>query len=137
MFETAGLTPANTFLKRLPREISVGQAQRVLIVMALLHSPPLLIADEPTTALDVITQKDVLDLLVRMGRDRSMGMLFISHDLLTVAGICDRLAILHEGQIVEIGAVREVLSHPQHPHTRQLLAAFPVDLCKTELRRNR
>lgn len=137
MFETAGLTPVDAFLKRFPREISVGQAQRVLIVMALLHSPPLLIADEPTTALDVITQKDVLDLLVRMGRDRSMGMLFISHDLLTVAGICDRLAILHEGQIVESGPVREVLSHPQHPHTQQLLAAFPVDLCKAELRRNR
>jgi ABC-type glutathione transport system ATPase component len=134
MLETAGLKPAGAFLKRYPREISVGQAQRVLIVMALLHSPPLLIADEPTSALDVITQKDVLELLVRM-RGHTMGMLFISHDLLTVAGICDRLAILHEGQIVECGPVRDVLSNPQHPHTRQLLAAFPVDLSKSELRR--
>jgi peptide/nickel transport system ATP-binding protein len=137
MLSTAGLTPAEAFLKRFPREISVGQAQRVLIVMALLHSPPLLIADEPTSALDVITQKDVLDLLVRIGRDHTMGMLFISHDLLTVAGICDRLAILHEGEIVECGPVADVLSQPKHSYTKQLMAAFPIDLCKVELRRHR
>jgi ABC-type dipeptide/oligopeptide/nickel transport system ATPase component len=137
LFATAGLAPAETFLNRFPSEISVGQAQRVLIVMALLHSPPLLIADEPTTSLDAITQREVLDLLVRMGQERNMSMLFISHDLLTVAAVCHRLAILYEGEIVECAPVERVLTCPEHPYTKQLLAAFPVDLRTTQLRRQR
>jgi peptide/nickel transport system ATP-binding protein len=121
----AALSPGEVFLKSFPGEISVGQAQRVLIIMALLHSPPLLIADEPTSALDVITQREVLDLLVRIGKENNMGILFISHDLLTVAAICDRLAILHVGRIVECGPTKSVLADPQHFYTKQLIAAAP------------
>jgi len=108
-----------------PSQISTGQAQRVLILMALLHSPPLLIADEPTSAIDVITQREVLDLLARTGRERHMSMLFISHDLLAIAGLCHRLAILHEGEIVECGPVKSVLAAPTHPYTKRLVAALP------------
>ena len=125
LLEEAGLSSPEAFLRRYPRQISVGQAQRVLIVMALLHSPPLLIADEPTSALDVITQREVLDLLANIAAERQMSMLFISHDLPTVAAICHRLAILHTGEIVECGPVKQVLANPQHPYTRQLIAAAP------------
>jgi ABC-type glutathione transport system ATPase component len=121
----AGLSPQEAFLKRFPNEISVGQAQRVRIIMALLHSPPLLIADEPTSALDVITQREVLDLLVKMGKQHSMSILFISHDLLAIASVCDRLAILHAGEIVECGPTKSVLADPQHSYTKQLIAAAP------------
>ena len=125
LMASAGLPPDEDFLKRFPGETSVGQAQRVLIVMALLHAPALLIADEPTSALDVITQREVLDLLGGIGREHQMSVLFISHDLLTVAGICQRLAILHEGEIVECDTVKEVLNAPKHPYTRKLIAAVP------------
>ena len=125
LFETVGLSPGELFLKRLPSQISIGQAQRVLIMMALLHSPPLLIADEPTSALDVITQREVLDLLAQTGKEHKMSILFISHDLLAVAGLCHRMAILHEGEIVECGAVNNVLIAPQHPYTKKLIAAVP------------
>jgi ABC-type glutathione transport system ATPase component len=135
LLATAGLLPAEAFLRRFPREVSVGQAQRVLIVMALLHSPALVIADEPTAALDVISQREVLNLLVRVVSEKRMSMLLISHDLLTVAAVCHRLAILHEGEIVECGPVEEVLASPQHPYTRELFEAFPVDLHQIRLRR--
>jgi len=123
--ETVGLRDGKLLLERYPSQISVGQAQRVLIMMALLHSPPLLIADEPTSALDVITQREVLELLARTGRERGMSVLFISHDLLSIAGLCHRLAILHEGEIVECGPVKSVLAAPQHPFTQRLIAAVP------------
>jgi len=125
LLTTVGLSPREAFLKRFPSQISTGQAQRVLILMALLHSPPLLIADEPTSAIDVITQREVLDLLARTGRERHMSMLFISHDLLAIAGLCHRLAILHEGEIVECGPVKSVLAAPTHPYTKRLVAALP------------
>jgi ABC-type dipeptide/oligopeptide/nickel transport system ATPase component len=128
LFGAAGLTPPEAILRRYPREISVGQAQRVLIVMALLHAPALLIADEPTTSLDVITQREVLDLLTRLAREEQMSMLHISHDLLSVAVNCHKLAILHEGAIVEHGPVGDVLAAPRHPYTIELLNAFPVDV---------
>jgi len=125
LLTTANLSPPEHFLKRFPNELSVGQAQRVLIIMALLHSPPLLIADEPTSALDVITQREVLDLLIRIGKEHTMAILFISHDLLTIAARCDRLAILHAGEIVECGPVKRVLAAPQHCYTKQLITAVP------------
>jgi ABC-type glutathione transport system ATPase component len=125
LLASAGLSPAETYLRRYPREISVGQAQRVLIVMALLHAPPFLIADEPTSALDVFTAREVLDLLRKIAADGQRSMLFISHDLPTVNGICHRLAVLHDGEIVECGPVRQVVANPQHPYTRQLVAAVP------------
>jgi len=125
LLEAVGLASPEAFLRRYPRQISVGQAQRVLIAMALVHSPPLVIADEPTSALDVITQKDVLCLLAGAVRERHMSMLLISHDLPAVATICHRLAILHGGEIVESGPVSEVLANPRHDYTRQLIAAAP------------
>lgn len=125
LLASAGLPDRQEFLRRFPREISVGQAQRVLIVMALLHSPALVLADEPTSAIDVITQKEVLDLIVRMSSDERTSVLLISHDLPAVASVCQRLAILHEGVIVECGPVRRVLESPAHPYTRALVAAVP------------
>ena len=125
LLASAGLPADEPFLRRFPGQISVGQAQRVLIVMALLHSPALLIADEPTSALDLITQREVLDLLAGIGRRHGMAMLFISHDLLAVAALCSRIAILHDGEIVETGPVKDVLAAPRHPYTKQLVAAVP------------
>ena len=122
---SVGLGEDASFLRRYPGEISVGQAQRVLIAMALLHAPPLLIADEPTSALDVITQRDVLELLRRIGKQRSMTILFISHDLPTVSTLCSRLAILYRGEIIESGQTTEILTSPQHAYTRHLVAAIP------------
>ena len=92
--------------------MSVGQAQRVLIAMATIHRPTLLIADEATSALDVITQSEILKLFRELNRTSGMAILYISHDLASVAGICDRVAILHEGSIVELGSAEEVLTRP-------------------------
>jgi ABC-type dipeptide/oligopeptide/nickel transport system ATPase component len=113
------------FLRKYPAQMSVGQAQRVLIAMAVMHRPALLIADEATSALDVITQAEILALFRQLNRSTGMAILYISHDLASVAGICDRIAILHEGHIVELGAAEQVLTNPQHEYTRRLMAAMP------------
>jgi ABC-type dipeptide/oligopeptide/nickel transport system ATPase component len=105
--------------------MSVGQAQRVLIAMAVLHRPVLLIADEATSALDVITQSEILALFRELNRAFGMAILYISHDLASVAGICDRIAILHEGQVVETGTTEQVLLSPRHEYTQRLMAAMP------------
>ena len=125
LFERLGLPSDNEFLRRYPRQLSVGQAQRVLIALALLHHPRLLVADEPTSALDVITQADLLGLLRELSREMNMGALFISHDLPALASICDRLAVLSEGRIVENQPVEMLFAHPQHSYTRALLEAIP------------
>jgi ABC-type dipeptide/oligopeptide/nickel transport system ATPase component len=93
--------------------------------MAVLHRPALLIADEATSALDVITQAEILALFRTLNRRTNMAILYISHDLASVAGICDRIAILHEGQIVEHGLAQNVLTQPQHEYTQRLMAAIP------------
>jgi ABC-type dipeptide/oligopeptide/nickel transport system ATPase component len=103
----------------------VGQAQRVLIAMAIMHRPALLIADEATSALDVITQSEILELFARLNREIGMSILYISHDLPSVAGICQRIAILHEGQIVECGATEQIFNAPVHAYTRRLMEALP------------
>ena len=113
------------FLRRRPSQLSVGQAQRVLIAMAVLHRPALLIADEPTSALDVITQAEVLALFARLNRELGTAILYISHDLLSVVSICHRVAILHEGDIVECGPTEDILEFPQHSYTKKLIAALP------------
>src|SRR5262249_37072312 len=112
--------------KRYPSQVSVGQAQRVLISMAVIHRPALLIADEATSALDVITQSEVLALFARLNKETGMSILYISHDLPSVAGICHRVAILHEGEIVECASVNEIFRNPQHSYTQRLLAALPT-----------
>jgi ABC-type dipeptide/oligopeptide/nickel transport system ATPase component len=113
------------FLRKYSSQMSVGQAQRVLIAMAVMHRPALLIADEATSALDVITQSEILGLFRDLNRSTGMSILYISHDLPSVAGICDRIAILHEGEIVETGITADVLTNPQHAYTQRLLAAMP------------
>ena len=113
------------FLRRYPRELSVGIAQRVLIAMALVHGPSLILADEPTSALDMITQSEILDLLGRVNRERNTAILYISHDLLSVATLCHRVAILHQGRVVECGATSQIFRAPQHDYTRRLIDAIP------------
>lgn len=114
------------FLNRKPAQLSVGQAQRVLIAMAMLHHPPLLLADECTSALDLITQKEVLGIFRQLSEKMGTGILFISHDLLAVSSLCHRIAILRNGELVEVGLTREILTRPSHPYTKQLVDALPV-----------
>jgi ABC-type dipeptide/oligopeptide/nickel transport system ATPase component len=123
---SVSLPSGEEFLKRYPSQISVGQAQRVLIAMAVLHGPALLIADEATSSLDVITQSEILNLFGALNRERGMGVLYISHDLLSVASICHRIAILHQGEIVECDRTERIFHHPSHPYTQQLVAALPT-----------
>jgi len=115
-----------SFLRRYPSELSVGQAQRVLIGMAVLHRPLLLIADEPTSALDVLTQSEVIGPFASLSRELKMGVLFISHDLLSVGAISDRVAVMHAGEIVENQSARDIFMRPMHPYTRQLIGALPA-----------
>jgi len=128
IFERVGLPTDEKFLHLYPRQLSVGQAQRVLIAMALLHRPRLLIADEPTSALDPITRAEVISLLRELNRDMNIAILFISHELLLVASLCRRVAILQKGEIVESGSAEQIFYDPQHPYTRALIGALPVKL---------
>jgi peptide/nickel transport system ATP-binding protein len=109
-----------------PHELSGGQRQRAMIAMALACSPRLIIADEPTTALDVMVQAQVLTLLGSLVREAGMGMLLISHDLSVLAHACDRVAVMYAGRVVEHGPAAAVFDGPRHPYTRGLSAAFPV-----------
>jgi ABC-type dipeptide/oligopeptide/nickel transport system ATPase component len=125
LFANVSLPPEPQFLRSYPGKLSVGLAQRVLIAMALLHRPALILADEPTSALDMITQSEILDLLSRLNRELKTAILYISHDLLSVASLCHRVAILHEGRIVECGTVSQIFGSPQHPYTSKLIASIP------------
>ena len=121
--DLVGLRGEQGALDRLPYELSGGQRQRVAIAMAVVLEPPLLIADEPTTALDVGTQAQVLRLLQELARTRNMGLILVTHDLAVVAEVTDRVAVMHEGEIVEQGVTRQLLRHLRHPYGRALLAA--------------
>jgi ABC-type dipeptide/oligopeptide/nickel transport system ATPase component len=123
--ESVSLPSDDDFLRKYPAQMSVGQAQRVLIAMAVVHRPALLIADEATSALDVITQAEILKLFRELNQNSGMAILYISHDLASVAGICDRVAILHQGQIVESGMTQQVLTTPSHEYTQRLLDSMP------------
>ena len=122
--ENVSLPSDAEFLRKYPSQMSVGQAQRVLIAMAILHRPALLIADEATSALDVITQSEILRLFAKLNRDIGMSILYISHDLASVAGLCHRIAILHNGEIVECGAAEQIFTRPKHEYTQRLIAAM-------------
>ena len=108
-----------------PHQMSGGMLQRVMIAIALSCEPRLLIADEPTTALDVTIQAQILDLLVELQRARGMALLLITHDLGVIAEVCDRVVVMYGGQIVETGTTEEILTRPEHPYTQGLLASLP------------
>ena len=124
LLERVGLPPRR--IRDYPHELSGGQKQRVMIAMALACSPSLIIADEPTTALDVMVQAQVLKLLNELQHEMGMAMLFITHDLSVLVEVCDRLAIMYAGKIVEEGPSAAVFGKPAHPYTTALAAAFPA-----------
>ncbi len=123
LLEQVGLPPRR--ISDYPHELSGGQKQRVMIAMALACSPSVIIADEPTTALDVMVQAQVLALLKSLQRELGLALLFITHDLSVLVEVSDRLAIMYAGKIVEDGPARSVFADPKHPYTRALAAAFP------------
>ncbi|WP_163846931.1 ABC transporter ATP-binding protein [Pseudooceanicola aestuarii] len=134
LFQEVGIAEPEAKLRQYPHELSGGQRQRVLIALALACDPELLIADEPTTALDAHVALRITDLLVRLAEDRGMALMFISHDLAAVTRTTREIAVMYGGEIVERGPTARVLSQPAHPYTRGLLAARP-DLDADGLRR--
>jgi ABC-type glutathione transport system ATPase component len=123
LLESVGLTPGSTYLDRYPHQLSGGQQQRVAIARALSIRPKLLVADEPLSSLDMSVQAQVLELLIRLRRELTLGILLISHDLNVVESIADRVAVMYRGRIVELGPTQEVMSRPRDPYTRALLEA--------------
>ncbi|MBL8835619.1 MAG: ABC transporter ATP-binding protein [Alphaproteobacteria bacterium] len=128
MLASVGIPDPARRMNAWPHELSGGMAQRILIAMALINEPRLLIADEPTTGLDVTVQAQVLDLLRRLVREKGIGAIVITHDLGVVAHYCDDVAVMYAGSIVESGSVRAVFGDPRHPYTRNLIASTPEKL---------
>ncbi len=120
-------------LKRYPHELSGGQLQRVMIAMAIACNPSLLIADEPTTALDVTVQATILDLLRELCQSREMSLIFITHDLGVIAELVDQVAVMYQGKVVEFGEIKEIFLSPKHPYTKGLLACRPRLDCKIKV----
>ena len=125
MLDMVGIPEAKKRLRMYPHEFSGGMRQRVMIAMALLCQPKMLIADEPTTALDVTVQAQILELIARLGRELNMSTVLITHDLGVIAGLSDRVVVMYGGRIVEEAPVRELFHDPQHPYTRGLLFSMP------------
>jgi peptide/nickel transport system ATP-binding protein len=124
LFGYVGISAARA--RQYPHEFSGGMRQRVMIALALACKPELIIGDEPTTALDVMMQAQILELLEELRRELGLAMILITHDLSVLAETCDRVAIMYAGQIAEVGTVRELYASPQHPYTQRLLASFPA-----------
>lgn len=125
LLQLVQVTDAERRLDQYPHELSGGMRQRVMIAIALACDPKMLIADEPTTALDVTIQAQILALLAQLKRERGMSMVLITHDLGVVAGVADRVAVMYGGRVVEQGPVSQILLAPRHPYTRALLASMP------------
>ena len=125
MYEKVQLPEPERIFKSYPHELSGGQKQRVMIAMAMSCNPSLLIADEPTTALDVTVQKTILDLMLKLKEEEGMAMMFITHDLGVIADIADKVIVMYKGKIVEQGSVHAIFTNPQHPYTKGLLACRP------------
>ena len=123
LLEQVGLDPARA--KAYPHQLSGGQKQRVMIAMALACDPELVVADEPTTALDVMVQAQVLNVLSGLVRERGVGMMMISHDLSVLADVCDRIAVMYAGRVVEVGPAEQIFAAPLHPYSGALSSAFP------------
>lgn len=126
MMEAVGINDAANRLHSYPHEFSGGMRQRVMIAMALITKPELLIADEPTTALDVTVQAQILELIKKLQRELGMAVIFISHDLGVVAGLCDRVMVMYAGRIVETASVTDLFREPRHPYTRALQRSIPA-----------
>ena len=134
MLKEVGISDPERRARAYPHELSGGMAQRVMIAMALAAGPELLIADEPTTALDVTIQAQILDLIRRLNRDLGMGVILITHDLGVVAEMADRVAVMYAGEIVEQAPVRPLFREPKHPYTRGLIGSIPtLGVVKEEL----
>ncbi|GGJ07711.1 ABC transporter ATP-binding protein [Neoroseomonas lacus] len=125
LFRAVQLPDPEAALAKYPHQFSGGQRQRLLIAAALACDPSLLVADEPTTALDVTTQREILSLLRGLAADRGLALLFVTHDFGVLASVCDRVTVLYAGRVAEGGPTRTVLDAPQHPYTRMLLACHP------------
>lgn len=125
LLKDVGIPRPDKIVDEYPHQLSGGMRQRVMIAMAVSCAPQLLIADEPTTALDVTVQAQILELLKRIQQDTQMGIIFISHDLGVISEICDRVAVMYAGKIVETATVEEIFTHPKHPYTKLLLKAIP------------
>lgn len=125
LLEKAGISDPRTRMHQYPHQLSGGLRQRVMIAMALMNEPELLIADEPTTALDAMIQMQILDLLLRLRHELGMSMLLISHDIDAIAHVADRIAVMYAGEVIEHGRTRGVLEDPRHPYTRGLLSSIP------------
>ena len=119
-------------MREYPHQFSGGMRQRVVIAIALASNPKLLLADEPTTALDVTIQAQILQLLRELKNEYGMAMVLVTHNLGVAAQICDRIAVMYGGHIMELGPTRELFAHPQNPYTRGLLASLPVNKRKGE-----
>ena len=126
LLKQVGIVNAEARFNAYPHELSGGMQQRVMIAMALAGDPELLIADEPTTALDVTVQAQILDLLDKLRKERNMAVILISHNLGVVSRLADRIAVMYAGKIVETGSAEEVLFSPAHPYTKALISAIPV-----------
>jgi peptide/nickel transport system ATP-binding protein len=126
MLEKVGLTPAELYYQRYPSDLSGGQQQRVAIARALITRPKLIICDEPVSMLDASVQTQVLDLMLQLKAEFDLTYLFITHDLWLARFLCDRIAVMNGGKIVELGNTKQIFAHPQHPYTQTLLAAAPL-----------
>ena len=125
MLRKTGVPRVEHMMKEYPFQLSGGQRQRVMIAMALVCKPEILTADEPTTALDVTIQAQIVELLKRMNREKQTSILFISHDLSLVKQLCERVLVMKGGYIVETGLTQEVFAHPKEEYTQRLIAAIP------------
>ena len=125
LFASVKLPDPQSIVNRYPHEISGGQKQRVMIAMAISCNPSLLIADEPTTALDVTVQKTILQLIKELQLQKDMSVIYITHDLGLVAEIADKVIVMYKGNVVETGEIKDIFAHPKHPYTKALLACRP------------
>ncbi|MDB5473934.1 MAG: dipeptide/oligopeptide/nickel transporter permease/ATP-binding protein, partial [Devosia sp.] len=125
LMETVGIREAGSRAGAYPHELSGGQRQRIGIAMALANDPDIIIADEPTTALDVTVQARILELLQNLRRERGLALLLITHDFGVVAEVCDRVAVMKDGEIVEQGDTQDILRNPHHEYTKRLIACVP------------